>query len=262
MQPRDVGPSKPPCTSLPGAKALSVMATPTPPMFRSLSKELKCALPKLAPSTALCARPTESASARSRRSARLDRQAESVPRSEEMPRSLPTVMAMVAVQSAITSAKSFASINSIANLVKAYADWISRGAKGIARCHAGASRDFRRPFGRLGRERPQCPTLPAQQLSRPERRCSVRRQIAGLHAADRCAADQIPDGLFLVRVQRVQFRRQAQKAVLHSGFSHPGTRSIFRPCHFQPPLLQPQSPVEVQLVPARLWLRCRTAGSR
>jgi hypothetical protein len=39
----------------------------------------------------------------------------------------------------------------------------------------------------------------------------MRRQIAGLHAADRCAVDQIPDGLYLVRVQRVQFRRQAQK---------------------------------------------------
>jgi hypothetical protein len=39
----------------------------------------------------------------------------------------------------------------------------------------------------------------------------VKRQIAGLHAADRCAADQIPDGLFLVRVRKVQFRRQAQK---------------------------------------------------
>ena len=39
----------------------------------------------------------------------------------------------------------------------------------------------------------------------------MRRQIAGLHAADRCAAAQIPDGLFLVRVQKVQFRRQAQK---------------------------------------------------
>lgn len=39
----------------------------------------------------------------------------------------------------------------------------------------------------------------------------MRRQIAGLHAADRCAADQIPDGLFLVRVQKVQFRRYAQK---------------------------------------------------
>jgi hypothetical protein len=39
----------------------------------------------------------------------------------------------------------------------------------------------------------------------------MRRQIAGLHAADRCAADQIPDGLFLVRVHRVQFRRYARK---------------------------------------------------
>jgi len=39
----------------------------------------------------------------------------------------------------------------------------------------------------------------------------MRRQIAGLHAADHCAADHIPDGLFLVRVQRVQFRRFAHK---------------------------------------------------
>ena len=39
----------------------------------------------------------------------------------------------------------------------------------------------------------------------------MKRQITGLHAADRCAADQIPDGVFLVRVQQVHFRRQAQK---------------------------------------------------
>ena len=39
----------------------------------------------------------------------------------------------------------------------------------------------------------------------------MKRQITGLHAADRCAADYIPDGVFLVRVQRVHFRRQAQK---------------------------------------------------
>jgi hypothetical protein len=40
----------------------------------------------------------------------------------------------------------------------------------------------------------------------------MKRQIAGLQAADRCAADQIPDGLFLVRVKKVQFRREAQKS--------------------------------------------------
>jgi len=39
----------------------------------------------------------------------------------------------------------------------------------------------------------------------------MKRQITGLHAADRCSADQVPDGVFLVRVQRVTFRRQAQK---------------------------------------------------
>ncbi len=39
----------------------------------------------------------------------------------------------------------------------------------------------------------------------------MKRQIAGLHAADRCADDEIPDGVFLVRVQRVHFRWQAQK---------------------------------------------------
>src|SRR5258706_14687641 len=39
----------------------------------------------------------------------------------------------------------------------------------------------------------------------------MKRQISGLHAAERFAADEIPDGLFLVRVQRVQFRRQAQR---------------------------------------------------
>jgi hypothetical protein len=39
----------------------------------------------------------------------------------------------------------------------------------------------------------------------------LRRQIAGLNVADRCAADQMPEGVFLVRVQRVHFRRQGQK---------------------------------------------------
>jgi hypothetical protein len=39
----------------------------------------------------------------------------------------------------------------------------------------------------------------------------MKRQITGLNAADHCADDQIPDGVFLVRVQRAQFPRQAQK---------------------------------------------------
>lgn len=39
----------------------------------------------------------------------------------------------------------------------------------------------------------------------------MKRQITGLHAADRCATDQISDGIFLVRVQRVHFHWQTQK---------------------------------------------------
>jgi len=39
----------------------------------------------------------------------------------------------------------------------------------------------------------------------------MKRQITGLHAADRCAADQVPDGIYLVRVQKVRFYRQDQK---------------------------------------------------
>jgi hypothetical protein len=39
----------------------------------------------------------------------------------------------------------------------------------------------------------------------------LKRKITGLRAADRCAADQIPDGVFLVRVQRARYQRQAQK---------------------------------------------------
>jgi hypothetical protein len=39
----------------------------------------------------------------------------------------------------------------------------------------------------------------------------MKRQISGLHAADRCAADQVPDGIFLARVTKAHFRRQAQK---------------------------------------------------
>ena len=45
----------------------------------------------------------------------------------------------------------------------------------------------------------------------------MRRRIQGLHEADRSAGDEIPDGLFLVRVARTQYRWHGQKPhyVLH-----------------------------------------------
>jgi len=39
----------------------------------------------------------------------------------------------------------------------------------------------------------------------------MRRQISGLQAANRAVVAEIPDGVFLVRVQRMQFRRYAHK---------------------------------------------------
>ena len=39
----------------------------------------------------------------------------------------------------------------------------------------------------------------------------MKRRIQGLHDADRSATDSIPDGLFLVRVDRAQYRWQGQK---------------------------------------------------
>jgi hypothetical protein len=39
----------------------------------------------------------------------------------------------------------------------------------------------------------------------------MKRQISGLNAADHCAADQVPDGIFLVRVQKARFCRRERK---------------------------------------------------
>src|SRR5437870_10796298 len=39
----------------------------------------------------------------------------------------------------------------------------------------------------------------------------MKRRIQGLHEADRSAPDEVPDGLFLVRVERAQYRWHAQK---------------------------------------------------
>ncbi len=44
-----------------------------------------------------------------------------------------------------------------------------------------------------------------------ERRCRVRRQIQGLHAADQSVRSQVRDGLFLVRVERAHHRWDARK---------------------------------------------------
>ena len=39
----------------------------------------------------------------------------------------------------------------------------------------------------------------------------MRRRIAGSHEADQSAADEVPDGMYLVRVDKVHYRWHAQK---------------------------------------------------
>jgi hypothetical protein len=71
----------------------------------------------------------------------------------------------------------------------------------------------------------------------------MKRQITGLHAADRCAPDQIPDGVFLVRVQRAKFQRQAQKPY------YTLTLAIFEPSRFAGHLISSR----LYCTPKALW---------
>jgi hypothetical protein len=47
----------------------------------------------------------------------------------------------------------------------------------------------------------------------------MRRRFQGLHLADASAADEVPDGLYLVRVDRAQYRWHAQKPFYSLRFS-------------------------------------------
>src|SRR5438046_2524340 len=47
----------------------------------------------------------------------------------------------------------------------------------------------------------------------------MRRYFESLRPADRSAIDSVPDGLFLVRVERVQYRWHAQKPYYQLGFA-------------------------------------------
>src|ERR1019366_1463158 len=64
----------------------------------------------------------------------------------------------------------------------------------------------------MGREGPQRAALPAQQLLDPEtggRR--MKRQVRGLAETARDSRPEIPDGIFLVRVDGAQFRWHMSK---------------------------------------------------
>ena len=71
----------------------------------------------------------------------------------------------------------------------------------------------------------------------------MKRQVTGLHAADRSAPNQIPDGVFLVRVQRTRFQRQPQKPY------YTFTLAILEPSRFSVQLLSGR----LYCTPKALW---------
>lgn len=76
----------------------------------------------------------------------------------------------------------------------------------------------------------------------------MKRQITGLNAADRCAADQVPDGIFLARVQRVSYRRQTQKPYYSVSMVVLEPHRFCGACDLEPSVLQSESALETQLV--------------
>ena len=54
----------------------------------------------------------------------------------------------------------------------------------------------------------------------------MRRRVQGLHEADQSAASQIPDGLFLVRIERAQHRWDSRKPFYLLRFSILGPREL------------------------------------
>jgi hypothetical protein len=71
----------------------------------------------------------------------------------------------------------------------------------------------------------------------------MKRQIAGLRAADRSVVDRTPDGVFLVRVQRVQFRRYVPKPYYIVALT------VVEPCRFAGNVLSSR----VYCNPKALW---------
>ena len=82
----------------------------------------------------------------------------------------------------------------------------------------------------------------------------MNRHISGLREADRSAGDELPDGLFLVRIEGVQYRWHTQKPYYFIRFvvvepKHVAGRSLV-----WSDLLHSARDVEVKLVSARFWL--------
>ena len=90
----------------------------------------------------------------------------------------------------------------------------------------------------------------------------MKRQVPGLAETARDSRPEIPDGIFLVRVDGAQFRWHASEAVLRPPPLDPRTQTLRRAIHRRSALLHPESDVEAGLVPAGFSLRPGTSRPR
>ena len=82
----------------------------------------------------------------------------------------------------------------------------------------------------------------------------MRRFFESLRPADRSAIDSVPDGLFLVQMERAQYRWAQTEAVLPDPLRCSRAEASRRMSDQRPPLLHRKSNVEIDLVSARLRL--------
>ena len=78
----------------------------------------------------------------------------------------------------------------------------------------------------------------------------MKRQVPGLAETARDSRPEIPDGIFLVRVDGAQFRWHAHKPFYVLRLSILEPRDSGRAVHRRSSLLHPEGDVEARLVPA------------
>ena len=83
----------------------------------------------------------------------------------------------------------------------------------------------------------------------------MTHRFQGLNQTARTVASgELPDGIYLVRAEKVQYRWHVRKPFYFLRLSVLEPTGICRPSHLRPAVLHAESLVETGLVPARLWL--------
>jgi hypothetical protein len=84
-----------------------------------------------------------------------------------------------------------------------------------------------------------------------ERRCRLKRRIQGLVETAPSGADQVPDGVFLVRVDKARIDGM-RKSLSNTPIQHPRTGKVYWTRDLESRLLHGQSTLEAGLVLTRL----------